>query len=694
MAQQSQFFPARGGLDLITPPIELDPGRLIGTNNYEAHPRGYQRRQGYERFDGQQKPSTASYWYLNFDAGEAAIDEGDTVTGDGSGATGLAIIDAVVTSGAYIDSDAVGYVVLMNVVGTFVDDDILQVSAANKVTLNGVATERGALNDADDDTWLQDAMETARTAIGTVPGSGNMRGVTELNGTVYAFRDNAGATAVDMYKSSASGWTKVDLGFRIPFTSGGTTEISEGDTLTGDISGSTATLTRVALQSGSWAAGDAAGYFIMASASGAFQAEEVNTGLATIAADKVANTLTVGGRFDCIHNNFGGHSSFHRLYGCDGVSMAFEFGNDGGADVFVPIPTGMTTDTPNHIAVHRNHLFLSFDGGSVQHSGIGLPYQWTVITGAAELTVGEDSTITGMWSDVEGFLVIGTRRSISILYGQSVDNWELVVWSRESGIIEWSMQRLDTVLFADDIGVRRLSSARDYGNFKLGTLTQAIEPVFRANRKNNVTVLSSIRTKSKDMYRLFWSDKSMTSLYLGRGRNTTEPMGSILPITVECTWEGEDANGNEILFFGSTDGYVYELDAGPNNDGAEIIAFIRFPFNHVGSPSHDKQWFNATIEIDADPSVSLDLSAEYSYASDDQPPSISSSFTITGGGGFWDIAKWDQFNWSAPVEGQGKAAIDGLGTNVSIGARSTGTYDDPHTIHGLTLTYSMRRLKR
>ena len=115
-----------------------------------------------------------------------------------------------------------------------------------------------------------------------------------------------------------------------------------GDTLTGAVSGATAVLTNVALQSGSWAAGDAAGYFIMASATGAFQAEAVNIGaggdFATIAADKVANTLVAGGKFEFVNYNFGGHVSTKKMYGVDGVSPAFEY--DG--TVFTPIPTGMT----------------------------------------------------------------------------------------------------------------------------------------------------------------------------------------------------------------------------------------------------------------------------------------------------------------------------------------------------------------
>lgn len=687
MAQKSKFFKAGGGLDFVTPAIEAPPGGLIGCDNYEAHSRGYIRSEGYERLDGRQKPSTASYSVLNFDAGTAAISEGDTVTGATSAATGEALIDAVITSGSYVGNDAAGYLVLGFVSGTFQNNEDLQVAAATKSVADGTATDRGALTDANDTTWLQDAMETARADITTVTGSGTMRGVCTLGGVSYAFRDNAGGTATDVWKSTTSGWTQVALGFRIPFTSG-SVEIAEGATLTGDTSGATATLTRVALQSGSWAAGDAAGYFIMASATGTFQAEEVNTGKATIAADKVANTLAAGGRFEFAEHNFGGHSGTNRIYGVDGVSMAFEF--DG--TVFVPIPTGMTTDTPSHIAVHKGQLFLSFSGGSLQNSAVGLPYQWTVVTGAAEIAIGAE--ITGLYSDVKGFLVVGARNSISILYGTDVTNFTLETWSEESGVIEWSMQKLGDTMFIDDIGLRKLSAARDYGDFNLATLTRKIETLFKAKRKAGVTVLASIRTRSKDMYRVFFSDKTGVSVYFGNNPKRPEAMTFTLPITVNCAYSGEDSNGNEILLFGSTDGYVYELDAGANHDGAEIAAFIRFPFNHIGTPTQNKQWFKATLEVDADPNVELSLVAEYSYASDTQPPGIEHAFSVKGGGGFWEEATWDEYYWSSPVEGLAKAALDGLGTNVSVAAISAGTYDDPHSISGITLHYSERGLVR
>lgn len=79
---------------------------------------------------------------------------------------------------------------------------------------------------------------------------------------------------------------------RALFTSGGTHEISRGDTLTGNTSSKTAYVSSVELTSGTWAGGDAAGELILLSVSGTFTAGEnlnegTNTNVATLTADPV-----------------------------------------------------------------------------------------------------------------------------------------------------------------------------------------------------------------------------------------------------------------------------------------------------------------------------------------------------------------------------------------------------------------------
>lgn len=686
--QQTQHYPLQGGLNIVTPAIRVPSGHIIAGINYEPAEKGYRRVDGFERYDGRTKPSDATYHVITFDAGSAAVAEGDVVTGATSAATGKALIAGVVESGSYVGGDATGYLVLWDVFGTFEVDEALQVGGVTKCTAAAAANERGAGNDTDDTTWYRDAIETARTAIAAVPGSGRLRGAWALNGTRYAFRDNADGTACVMHKSTAAGWVAVDLGRTVAFTSGGTTEIAEGDTITGATSAATATVERIIVTSGAWEDGDAAGRLILSGQTGTFQAENLDVGasanLATIAGDSSAITLPAGGRYEFITHNFYGASNLTRIYGVNGVGTAFEF--DG--EVFVPILTGMPTDTPNHIAEFKNHLILTFPGGSVQNSGTGEPLTWTAISGAAELGMGSD--VTGIADTGTGLAII-CRGKIGHLYGNDATDFVLETLVKDAGGVAWTVQRIGQTYYYDDIGLRDFRAA-NYGDSKAGTVTTLVEPLLKAKRKAGITPTASLRVRAKQQYRLFFSDGTGITVYF-RGK-TPEIIPFDLGKVIYCAYSAEDADGYELLLAGSDDGYLYELDAGTSFDGEEVEAALRMPFNHVGSPTQEKRWHKATLEIDGSYSTSLRLTAEFSYADPDQPPAIEQSFDVSGGGGFWDEHNWDEFYWDSPAEGLAECSIDGLGRNLSLAVVSLATYEEPHTIHGLTLHFSYRRLAR
>ena len=64
MAREDRSFALRGGLDLVSSPLTVDPGRLWAGANYVAADAGYRRIGGYERYDGRPAPSDAEYWIL------------------------------------------------------------------------------------------------------------------------------------------------------------------------------------------------------------------------------------------------------------------------------------------------------------------------------------------------------------------------------------------------------------------------------------------------------------------------------------------------------------------------------------------------------------------------------------------------------------------------------------------------------
>ena len=81
---------------------------------------------------------------------------------------------------------------------------------------------------------------------------------------------------------------------RLAFTSGGTTAIAVGDTITGATSAATAKVMSVELSSGTWAAGTAAGEFLIESQSGTFESENLDVGASTNLATIAANSTQYG----------------------------------------------------------------------------------------------------------------------------------------------------------------------------------------------------------------------------------------------------------------------------------------------------------------------------------------------------------------------------------------------------------------
>lgn len=97
----------------------------------------------------------------------------------------------------------------------------------------------------------------------------------------------AAGIPIDDYDASASGDRTV------AFTSGGTYQITAGDTITGATSTATARVYYVDLSSGTWAGGNAAGTLYLDTQVGTFQSENLNVGGNT-------NVATIGGNSTAI----------------------------------------------------------------------------------------------------------------------------------------------------------------------------------------------------------------------------------------------------------------------------------------------------------------------------------------------------------------------------------------------------------
>ena len=676
---QSSFYEMKGGLDLVTPAIELAPGFCIDSQNYEPEiSGGYRRIDGYERFDGRASPSEASYYVISVSlSGSVAV--GNTITGVTSAATGKVL---------YIPGSTT--LIIGRLTGTFSSSESFQVSGSTVGTTTSSTIQNGASSPSDHADFALLAANDLRADILAVPGSGKIRGVFVYNDVVYAFRNNAGGTAGDLYKSSSSGWVKVNFGTEIQFVSG-TAAINIGDTITGATSAATATVIKVLIRTGSWGS-SAAGTLIIGSVAGTFQnGEGLKVGGASKATSSslaTAITRNPGGRVEAILANFSGSTNDQKVYGADGVNYAFEFDGTN----YIPIRTGMATDTPLHIAFFKSSLWLSFRG-SLQFSAVTNPYAWTAILGAGEFSTGEQITGLLVYGGTQygASMTVFTLSQTHTIYGNSSADFKLVPSIFEMGYADYTMQLVSNNTFGLTArGIQSLITTLTYGDFDYSSVSHKVQPYIAARRGMQT---ASVSNKTRDQYRVFFNDG--TALVVGL---TGDKTNGLMPLNygrvVQCICTATLTTGLEVTYFGSDDGYVYKDYTGTSFDGGSIESWIRPSFNHIRSPMLRKRFRRAIFEVKPEGYSSVTVGYDLAYATNDIMAPVQTTSNQIFGGGFWDQFYWESFTWDTPLVNSINLSLDGTEKNISFLFYSNRAQDKSHTVQGVTLLYTPRRLDR
>ncbi len=665
-----------GGLDQVTPPLQLASGFVRSTQNYECDVNGgYTRIAGYERFDGRTSPSSGTYSIIDITlTGTIAV--GNTVTGATSAATGVVVASEST------------YIAVTKVSGTFVSGETLNVSGVGQATTTSAAVANGASSVLLHAQYKNLAADQYRADIAAPTGSGSSLGGVRLGGVTYTFRANAGGTAVNLWKSTTSGWSQITLFNEVSFTAGAVSEPADGETLTqGAV---TATVKRTVVTSGSFSGGDAAGKLIVGTPAGGNLAAGAATlsgsGTCTLAGAQAAISFATGGRFEFVVENFGGSTSTKRIYGCDGANRGFEF--DG--TVLVPIDTGMAADTPDHVHVHAKHLFFSY-GASVQHSGPGEPFVWSAALGASEFGVGDD--VSGFQSQAGsqavGTLAIFTRNRTYVLYGTGVSDWQLVAYKEELGAYPYTIQNAGQTMFLDDRGVTNFRTAQAYGNFSHATLSARVRTWLNGERTKAV---ASCVVRDKDQYRLFFSDGYVLYVTL-KGNGVAGMMPVLLPNAATWVYSSEESDGSETIYFGSTDGKVYQMEKGTSFDGAAITHYLYLAWDFLSSPRTIKRFYDCTLEVSGSGYASLNFSYELGYSSTDVVQQTApTAFAI----GSWDSpsAVWDTGVWDGQTLMPSSFNMDGEAENLSLVVSGSSDYEESFKLSGAVIHYAPRREKR
>lgn len=666
-----------GGLDITSPALDKPAGSALDAMNYEPGLKGgYTRIDGFERIDGRTAPSDAVYLYLELQQ-LGPVKKGDGITGATSKATGIVVL---------VDQ-ANNAVCVTKTTGAFQRGERLQVGAVDIGLLAVQPAPNGYRTAKEDAIARAAAADLYRADIAPVPGTGPIRGVWMHQGVLYAFRD-LGDSCI-MYKGTAAGWQLVPFGEEVAF-SNASVNVIEGGTLAQG--GNTAKISRVILETGSLASATNTGRLILSGRSaGTFAngaATTANTdstpaGALTLGGPSTVISLKAGGRFEFVSTNFAGSTSTYRMYGCDGVNRAFEF--DG--TTLAPIKTGMKEDSPKFITEHKKKLFLTFKG-SVQYSSDGLPYQWSALTGAAELGMGDD--ITGLAVQTGDTLAIFTRSGSYQLNGNTSNSFSLLPISKEIGALPFTVQVIGRTLGLDDRGVVSTDRTQAYGNFVQGTISDAVQPIIDQLRTK---AIGSAVYRNRGQYRIYAADG--TGIILGF--NTQGLIGITqlqYPVKPTCFASCEDSTGKDVVFFGSDNGFVYQADRGSSFDGAEIEAYLRMPSNTLGSPRMRKRFRKAVMSMSATAYASIRFQPEFTDGDPDVGTHRLQTGEVIGAGGYWDIASWDQFFYDARLVSTPEFSIEGTGLNMALLFYSKTALDLGHVLQGMHIHFSLRRLSR
>jgi len=650
---RANYFPLRGGLDLVTPLGQVDPGRASDMRNFEVSVTGnYRRIDGYERFDGQPAPHLGNPvdYVERRDLVAEGMDQGEAgdyptfVVGERNVTPAVLTIplqgldlelgqqfDYENQFALFIHQNPVAHYL----VGSYPDQasllaaidalpgiDSAVVTAGELVITTEIEPVDGGdpaisllAAEFQDVAALADTEESRRQAIQPPPGEGPILGLVVFLGQVLAVRDNGGNQF--LYLATDSGWSGL-----------------------------------------------------------------------TLPASRIG-----GGAPRFVVCNFTGNPGDEAIYLVDGVNPLLEIKGDTFTVTEIPacsVTVGVLTLYPKLVEFFKGHLFVGYPAGSLQFSAIGDPTDWDTAGGAGEIALGypllEIATLKG---DALG---IGYDGGIGVLYGTSAADWRVETVSQtEDGIsiIPGTLQVMGEPLFADSLGIRSLSAADNYGNFAMATSTALVKPLYDRMR-GGIKCAGVFRQKNQ--YRLFSDGGEVLSL-TSDGRQLLGVGFSKYPFTAECIAQGELPDGTEIVVVGTDDGQVYHLDVGDSFDGDDMDWALQLHFNHLGSPRNHKRFRKAVFDLDAPVAFPMQANLIFNYGGQDHAQHVQELLGISGNYGLWGVSDWGTFHWGGQYMSEGEIDITGSGRTLSILLYGQGRVP-AFELSGLTLQYSVRRLVR
>lgn len=393
-----------------------------------------------------------------------------------------------------------------------------------------------------------------------------------------------------------------------------------------------------------------------------------------------AYTWSLGGTYRALTYNFFGQDDQEQLFIVNGVDPCAIYNGT----TLASNPTGASVDAPKCVAGFANSLVLGIES-SLIGSGIAGPTDWGGGTFAFEIAVGD--TVTDLMAGPNA-LVIGCENKTMILQGTNVGDFQLNEMTK-IGPYPATMANIGgQIIGLDQQGVMSLSASQAYGNFAYNLISQKIAEYMKTFGQGALAIVN----RASSQYRLY---NGSTGIYFTfAGTQLVGAMRVVYDHDVTAACEGLFPTNEPVSFFGSDDGNVYQLETGTSFAGNPVYSYLVTSFHHHGSPSQYKR-FRAVIpdlSVDGD-EVTLNIAGTTDYGKGLISRGTSGALGQTQGA-LWDFVTWDEFYWDSYYHHDAKIRLSLVGKNLSILISSNSSTDSVHTIYGITVHYSARRLVR
>jgi hypothetical protein len=144
-------------------------------------------------------------------------------------------------------------------------------------------------------------------------------------------------------------------------------------------------------------------------------------------------------------------------------------------------------------------------------------------------------------------------------------------------------------------GVTALATTLQYGNFSDASISRRVT-TWLANKRQSTSVTDSHIARDKQQYRLFFADG--TAAYFTIGENVQSMLPMVFPNIIACSCSAETyGGGDELIYFGSTNGMVYQMERGTNFDGAAISWSMLLAFDFSGMYRVLKKYRRMSFEV-------------------------------------------------------------------------------------------------